>query len=176
MPRSAAIAARSTMRENRAPSAAHRVPTRTRMAIVHFPLMLAQRPHFSAGQWMCGRRAALDAADVQGRGLEVDLLPAQIADLGSAQPVRKVNRIISPCVTYRLFLAASISRSTSSLVRCSRVRISAFFAARTNCSIYSGWTNQLQARLCHRFTPLCACYCTENRHFLNSCERRLGAG
>ena len=51
------------------------------------PFMFAERPHFPAGQRMCGRRSVLDATDVQGRGLEVDLFPAQIADLGGAQPV-----------------------------------------------------------------------------------------
>lgn len=36
---------------------------------------------------MCGRRAVLDAADMQVCGLEVDLLPPEIADLGGAQSV-----------------------------------------------------------------------------------------
>ena len=45
-------------------------------------VMLAQLPHFPAGQRMCAGRAVLDPADVQGRGLEVDLLPAQIHHFG----------------------------------------------------------------------------------------------
>ena len=55
-----------------------------------FAFMFAERPHLPAGQWMCSRRPVLDAADVQVCGLEVQLLPAQIADLGGPQPM--------PCV------------------------------------------------------------------------------
>jgi hypothetical protein len=68
-----------------------------------------------------------DPADVHHGAVEVDLVPAQIADLGCPQAVPVVRRTMVasrwPC---RLPRAASISASTSPGVRCSRVRRSAF--------------------------------------------------
>lgn len=57
--------------------------------LLAFAVMFAQRPHFPTVQWVRGRRPVLDATDVQVCGVEVDLLPAQIADFGGAQPVPK---------------------------------------------------------------------------------------
>ena len=47
--------------------------------------MAAERSQFTAGQRMGGRRAILDPADVQRAGFEVDLLSAQVDDLGCPQ-------------------------------------------------------------------------------------------
>jgi hypothetical protein len=44
-----------------------------------------------------------------------------------------------------------------------------------NCSIFSGWSDQLQMRLCDEFTPLHACYCTKNRPFMNSQNRIISS-
>src|ERR1700733_12319921 len=82
MPRSAATAARSIMRENMVRSAAHRARTRKRTAIVHCSGNGAERAHLPTRQRMRGWRSAFDAAHVECRGLEVYLLPAQIADFG----------------------------------------------------------------------------------------------
>ena len=42
----------------------------------------AQRPELVASQGMGARRAVLDPTDVQYRGAELDLVPAQVAALG----------------------------------------------------------------------------------------------
>jgi hypothetical protein len=70
---------------------------------------------------MRARSALLDPADVQGARSEVDLIPVEVDQLGSPQAVwpRPGGPIGCP-------LAASMSRSTSASVRCSRLRSSAF--------------------------------------------------
>src|SRR6266536_3756835 len=50
-------------------------------------LQPAQRPQLPAGQRMRRRRACLGPADVQDAHLEIDLLPAQIHELGRPEPV-----------------------------------------------------------------------------------------
>ena len=47
-----------------------------------FPLVLAQLAQLAAGQRVRAWGAVLDPPDVQGRGFEVDLLPAQIDHFG----------------------------------------------------------------------------------------------
>ena len=51
------------------------------------PLMCPQCPQFATGQGMGAGRAVLDPANVQVSGLEVHLLPTQIANLGCPQTV-----------------------------------------------------------------------------------------
>jgi hypothetical protein len=76
-------------------------------------------------------RAVLDSADVQGRGFEVDLLPAQVNDFGRSQAVaiaQKYDERVA--LTRRFFPTASIRPSTSAGVRCSLVRSSEFGSGR----------------------------------------------
>jgi hypothetical protein len=87
----------------------------------------AQGPQLITDRRVRARDPVLDPPHMEYRAVEVDLVPAQVADLGRPQPVRKVSRIMVtsrwPC---RLPLAASITAPTSLGVRCSRVRSSAF--------------------------------------------------
>ena len=48
------------------------------------PLKPTQRPQLVATDRMGRRRALLDPADMQGRGLEVDLVPAKVGELTQA--------------------------------------------------------------------------------------------
>src|SRR5215211_3696901 len=50
-------------------------------------LELAQGPHFPAPEWVDAGHAVLDPPDVQEPVLEVDVIPAQRAQLGDAQAV-----------------------------------------------------------------------------------------
>ena len=52
-----------------------------------FPLMAAELAHFAPAQRMRGWRAVLGAADVQGRGFEVDLFPTQVHHFGRSEAV-----------------------------------------------------------------------------------------
>ena len=47
----------------------------------------AQRPQLVADDGMRRRRAPLGPADVQGRSVEVDLIPAKVGEFGHAQAV-----------------------------------------------------------------------------------------
>jgi hypothetical protein len=47
----------------------------------------AQGPHLIAEQRMCAWCAILDPPHMQDGGIEVDLIPTQIAQLGCPQPV-----------------------------------------------------------------------------------------
>ena len=52
-----------------------------------FALQPAQRPQLVADDGMRRRRAPLGPADVQGRSVEVDLIPAKVGEFGHAQAV-----------------------------------------------------------------------------------------
>jgi hypothetical protein len=62
---------------------------RRRLAL---PLESPQGAEFVAVQRMGARRAVLDPPHVQDGAVEVDLVPAQIAGLGGAQPVPEATR------------------------------------------------------------------------------------
>ena len=51
------------------------------------PLQPAQRPQLVATDWMGRRRALLDPADMQGRGVEVDLIRAKVGEFRHTQAV-----------------------------------------------------------------------------------------
>jgi hypothetical protein len=79
---------------------------------------------------MRARHAVLDPARVQDRAAKVNLVPAQIDELGHSEAMavghQDHGRV---AVAERLPRAASISVSTSPGVTCSRVRTSLFFGA-----------------------------------------------
>jgi hypothetical protein len=54
----------------------------------------AQGPQFIPVEGMGARGAVLDSPDVEHRAVEVDLVPAQVADLGGPQAVPKGDRIM----------------------------------------------------------------------------------
>jgi hypothetical protein len=58
----------------------------------------AQRPEFIPVKRMSARGAALDPPDVEHRAVEVDLVPAEIADLGGPQAVPKGDQDLRSCV------------------------------------------------------------------------------
>jgi hypothetical protein len=47
----------------------------------------SQRPQLVAEQRVCAGSAILDPPHVQHRGIELDLIPTQVAELGRPQPV-----------------------------------------------------------------------------------------
>jgi len=49
-----------------------------------FPLELPKGAHLKAGQRMCRRRALLDSTDVQDGPIEVELIPAKVAEFRRA--------------------------------------------------------------------------------------------
>ena len=51
------------------------------------PLQAAQRPQFVALNRVNARRPSFAASNVQAPGIQLDLMPLQIADLGSSQTV-----------------------------------------------------------------------------------------
>ena len=69
------------------------------------------------------RRALLGPTDVQDGMGEIHLIPAQVREFGRPETVAEGDEDHGGvAVTPALALAASISRSTSAPVRCSRVR------------------------------------------------------
>jgi hypothetical protein len=83
----AATAARSTLRAK--PAVVNGDPrslTKTN-GDVSFPLERAQGPQFVAALGVGARGAVLDPPHMQDGAIEVDLVPAQVAGLGGAQPV-----------------------------------------------------------------------------------------
>src|SRR6516165_8682728 len=76
---------------------------------------------------MCGRSTLLDSPDMQDGVFQVRLLPAKVDQLRSSETVPEGQQhLVASRWPQRLSLAASISRSTSRSVRCSRNRYAAF--------------------------------------------------
>ena len=78
-----------------------------------FALQAAQGTDLVISDWMDARGASLASADVQAPGIELDLVPLQIADFGGPKTM-SVSRLD--------LRAAAISFSTSAPVRYSQVR------------------------------------------------------
>ena len=87
-PRPAVAAARSIIRAKPAVvNGAPRSLTNTNGLAVALTLQTAKRAHLRPAQRVHAGGAALAPTDVQDRAIEIDLIPAQVHDLGRAQPV-----------------------------------------------------------------------------------------
>ena len=143
---------------------------RRRSAVALVP---AERPHLSAGQGMRGRRAVLDAADMECRRLEVELLPSQVADLDGAQPVaegEENHQLVAMAVAIVLrCLDQALDLIGSQMFAGPQVGI--FSPTRNDCSIFSGWSDSAQVRFGDGFPGFSERNCTNNSPFMNSCER-----
>jgi hypothetical protein len=114
-------------------------------------LVSAQGPQFAAGQLMRARFPILDPADSQQRGFEVDLFPTQVDQLGRSQAM-PVGQQHHERVTVTVAIGLGcLDQRLSLIVRqmLAGTDIGILGPARRNCSIFSGWRDQPESRLCH---------------------------
>src|SRR5450631_2202140 len=94
--------------------------------------------------------------------VEVDLVPAQVADLGRPQPVPEGEQDHGR-VTMAMPVALGGLDHCLDLAR-RQVLSSPEFGVRTpprsNCSFYFGWRDQLERRFCHEKQPSPNCDCS----------------
>ena len=101
---------------------------------------------------------------------EIDLVPVQIDKLGRTQamPIRDQDHsgvAMTPAVLpSRVHQPINLCRGQ--ILAGSQLAVRWTF--RGNCSIYSGWCNQLQVPFCHVLQPLPQSYCVNKTHFSNS--------
>ena len=102
------------------------------------------------------RRPLLDAADVQGGGCEVDLLPSEIDQLAGPKAVAvgdKQHRGVAVAIAIAL-------RGGEELVDLglgevlTRAQLAIWSAGRPNCSIYGGRSDQSETPVCQEFCPM----------------------
>ena len=117
--------------------------------------MPAELTQFPASQRVGGRRAALEAVDVQFAPVEVDLLPLQIGYFRSAQAVpvgyEHHERISTAASVAPRRLDHPLNLFRPQMLSLAQVFV--FWAGRRlefcHCPIFSGWRHQLELRLCH---------------------------
>lgn len=111
------------------------------------PTQLTQLP---AGQRVRAWHAVLDPADVQGRGLKVDLLPTEVDDFGRSEAVPVSQKHYES-------VALTLTVLSGGLDQALHLGMGEVFSGSQlgipwsagNCSIYSCWRYQSELRFCH---------------------------
>ena len=141
------------------PSCAERCPAFRREHKRRLRFLLAQkppqRPQFIPEDRMGAGRAFLDPADVQGRGAEIHLIPAQVHQFRHAQamPVSREDHRgipLAPAVALGSFhqpLDFGLGQVFAG------AKVGVWNALGDDCAIYGGWRDQLEVRLGHTFCP-----------------------
>jgi hypothetical protein len=111
----------------------------------------SQRPKLVAKQRVRAAGAILDPPDMQHGGVELDLVPAQVAHLGRPKPVA-VGEQDHGCIPVPVPIALGGLDQHLDLARrqvLSAPKLGVRAPGRRDCSIYFGWRYQPQRRLCH---------------------------
>jgi hypothetical protein len=111
----------------------------------------AQSAQLIALDRMRARGAVLYPADVEHRAVEVDLVPAKVADLSRSQAV-PVGQQDHGGVAVTVPVAPSGLGQRLDLVRgevLAGAQVGVLLPLRSNCSFYFSWRDQLEVRFCH---------------------------
>jgi hypothetical protein len=125
-------------------------------AMSHSPLRPAQGPEFVTANGMSARGAVLDAADVQHRGVEFDLIPTEAADLGRPEPVPESDQdhggVPMPVPVRLGGLDQGLDLARRHVLPGPSLGVRT--PPRSNCSIYFSRRDQLEVRFCLENSPL----------------------
>ena len=112
--------------------------------------MLAECSHLSTGERMRAGRSVLNPANMQGCGSEVDLFPAQIADLRCSQsmPKRKQHHeaIAGALPIPALAIDQLLDLTSGEMLPGAQLSIG---LSQRDCAINSAWRDQRNVRIVH---------------------------
>src|SRR5262249_21069007 len=119
---------------------------------------------------MAAGSTRLDSADVQDRGFEVDLIPAQVDQLGHSQAVPVSDKdhggVAVPVAVGPGPRPQLLDLGLGQVLASAQVAIGA--SPRCNCSFYGSWRDQLEMPFRHVFSPPGLMYWSYNALFSTS--------